>query len=509
MKKNFAAALLAAAGGLPLLAPAQTAPVINSPSGTNVSRWGAPFPLQLLSTTCPAAVPLPGTSNFALLNLTIGRNPGGGVFGSGCVPPPAPVPISFAWEFMPPGWQTLQAMTQAQLGRNSAPTPFRFDHEFDFAFRGDRLKATLSTDPRYVACTTRQVKILDRESLGPPMPPPNLRTPYEMFVVAGGNCAPGSVSTYQLLALELAEKVGDVWVLQNGSWQLLIEDCGFGLCPPTPRAFRFDKSAIIELTRSSNAVLAVVAVAYPQFDARATDLQGLWWAGPSESGWGLTIAKNGERMFVAGYVYDKFGKPTWVVMPNGQWDPNTLVFYGDLYIPSSNPYYTYAGAGLDMRSPVGKGSLSFLSGDEGHFDYTLGDYAGGKTIGRFNFAPRGADKPPYSGIWWGGPQQDGWGLAVEQQGETVFAAWYTYGADFQPVWFYMPAGQKTASGKYAGTLYRTTGGPWPGEHYDGARTRAISVGTMELQFAADGKSGTMTSAVEGRTIVNPIQRFDF
>jgi hypothetical protein len=508
MKRALAAALLAALGCMPWLAGAQTSLVINSPTGTNVSRWGAAFPLQVLVTDCPPGAPGPYPGVLFVDDLTTSRSVGGAQFTppAGCTPTAAAV--NYGWDYIAPGWQTLQVGSYANPVK-SAPTPFRFDHEFDFAFRGDRLKATLSTDPRYVSCTSRQVKILDRESLGLAMPPPNLRTPYEMIVVAGGNCAPGAPARPQLLALELPETVGEIWRYEAGHWARMEEDCGFGLCPPVARANHLGKSAVLELGLSGNAVFAVVAIAYPQFDARATDLQGLWWAGPSESGWGLTIAKNGERMFVAGYVYDQFGKPTWVVMPNGQWDPNTLVFYGDLYIPSSNPYYSYAGVGLDMRAPVGKGSLSFLSGDEGHFDYTLGDYAGGKTIGRFNFAPRGTDKPPYSGIWWGGPQQDGWGLAVEQQGEAVFAAWYTYGADFQPVWFYMPAGQKTASGKYAGTLYRTTGGPWPGEHYNGAGTRAISVGTMELQFAADGKSGTMTSVVDGRTVVNPIQRFDF
>jgi hypothetical protein len=502
--KTIAALVFTALAGLPMAGLAQQKIDLLSPSGTNVSRWGAPFPLQATVTNC--ASPFSGT--VFVRDITTGYGVGSGSAVSSAAGCASTIPLTFGWDLIAPGWQFLQATVG---GASSPPVPFRFDHEFDFAFRGDRLKATLSTDPHYVSCAVRQVKILDRESLGLAMPPANLRTPYEMIVVAGGTCTPGSSPfSPQLLAIELPEKVGDVWRYQPGGWVRMTDDCGgFATCPPFPRVAHLGNSAVLELNASGNSVFAVLAIAYPQFDARATDLQGLWWSGPSESGWGLTIAKSGERMFVAGYVYDKFGKPTWVVMPNGVWDPNTLVFYGDLYIPKSNPYTSYAGAGLDMRAPVGKGSLSFLSGDEGHFDYTMGDYAGGKTINRYTFAPAGKDKPPYSGIWWGGPLQDGWGLSVEQQGETVFATWYTYGADFEPVWFYMPAGQKAANGKYTGTLYRTTGSPWAGFHYDGRTTQSIAVGTMELQFATDAKSGTMTSVVDGRTIVNPIQRFDF
>jgi hypothetical protein len=400
--------------------------------------------------------------------------------------------------------------------------PIRFDHEFDFAYRGDRVQGTLSTDPRYTSCVARSMTILDRESVGVPMPPPNLRTPYEMFVLAGGGCTPGTLSTVVAAALEIPEDVGDLWVYQAGTGWLqggqqrhcvvvngTVPCPAVGAPPPQYPVSYFHHSVLFPLSSNGSSVFAVAAIAYPQFDIRATDIQDMWWAGPSEAGWGLTIAKNADRLFVAGFIYDQFGKPMWIVMPNGQWDPNTLVFYGDLFIPKSNPYTTYAGAGLDMRAPVGKGSLSFLGADDGHFDYTIGGYAGGKTISRYKFAPAGKDRPPYAGIWWGGANQEGWGVSVAQQGETIFATWYTYGQDFEPIWFFMPAGKKTAEGTYSGTLYRTTGTTWPGAHYNGASTQVIAAGTMQLVFDAKALTGTMTTVVDGKTLVNPIQRFDF
>jgi hypothetical protein len=111
-------------------------------------------------------------------------------------------------------------------------------------------------------------------------------------------------------------------------------------------------------------------------------------------------------------------------------------------------------------------------------------------------------------MWWGGAGQDGWGVAIQQRGDLMFAAWYTYDADGQPTWFYMPAGRETSARTYAGPLYRTTGAAWVGAHYAGGGTRAIEAGSLELAFGDDGHA-TMTSTVDGHTQSRPILRFPF
>jgi len=230
----------------------------------------------------------------------------------------------------------------------------------------------------------------------------------------------------------------------------------------------------------------------------------LWWGGADESGWGLSIGRNGEALFVAGYLYDYNGKSTWFVMQGGSWDESHTVWTGDVYIPNGTPLDHYDASKLDMGSSNGKSTLRFTSPTTATFQY-LGGYT--HALSRFEFGA--GDAGPYHGYWWGGASQNGWGLHVAQQGDTVFATWYTYGADGRPTWLYMPGATKVADGHYKGTLYRTSGGSWPTqEHYDSSATKVTVAGTLDLAFTGDS-AGTMTAVVDGKTIVNPIQRFGF
>jgi hypothetical protein len=351
---------------------------------------------------------------------------------------------------------------------------------------------------------------VDRESLNIPPPPPNFRTPYEMFRVVTSTC---DSAQPQLLNLQLSSSYDEILVYDRmfgtAQWRDASFHCGAPGCPSVMTARRFERSANIPLFGDAGGVQAVVAIALSQPDLRGTALQDLWWAGPAESGWGLNIAKSGEKLFISGFVYDAAGKPTWVMMSNGQWDDLHNVWYGDLYTPTGGRFGEYNPNLLHVGDPVGTASLSFNGPDTGHFDYTLKGASGGKAISRYVFGPRDVVPGKYTGLWWGGPEQNGWGVAVSQQGDTGFATWYTYDGEEQAIWFFMPAGKFTAPGTVSGELYRTTGARWAGSHYDGAATRVIPVGTLELRFPAGDKPGTMTAVVDGVTIVNPLFQFGF
>jgi len=51
-----------------------------------------------------------------------------------------------------------------------------------------------------------------------------------------------------------------------------------------------------------------------------TSYQDMWWAGPQENGWGLTITQHNDLLFLAWYIYDANGNPYWIVMPSGTWN---------------------------------------------------------------------------------------------------------------------------------------------------------------------------------------------
>ena len=39
-------------------------------------------------------------------------------------------------------------------------------------------------------------------------------------------------------------------------------------------------------------------------------LQDMWWSGPAENGWGMSVVQHGDRLFAAIYAYDADGAPT-------------------------------------------------------------------------------------------------------------------------------------------------------------------------------------------------------
>lgn len=503
-------------------AAAQTTSVTLSggPPG-NFQRWGSSLTLLATVTGGCSASPTsanvstsvlrgPGSVPVTPLTFNAGLPCNGGTF-------TWPFAFSPAWIEIDSDWQALRSTASSPAGTgNSNVLSLRFDPEFVLS---GGITATLATGAAgFSNCDGHVFELVDREAMGAPPPPPNFRTPFEMFRVTTSRCDNGFP---QLLNMRLPSGFGGTLVYDriSGTAQWRDTDppafpCGTGPLPPcplpvaTPPYRKFDYGANIGLFGDAAGVHALVAFWSRQPDVRGYDLQDMWWAGPSESGWGLNIAKSGDNLFVAGYIYDAEGKPMWVYMPSGRWDTNTMVWYGDLYSPQGSRYGAYDPLLFRAGTAIGTGSISFTDSENGHFDYTINGLSGGKAIGRYRFAPPQQQPGKYTGIWWGGFDQAGWGLSVSHQANTVFATWYTYGDDQKATWFFMPAGQQTAPGVFSGDLFRATGAPWAGRHYSADSTKITRVGTMELRFGND-RPGTMTAVVNGETIVMPLSRFDF
>jgi hypothetical protein len=87
-------------------------------------------------------------------------------------------------------------------------------------------------------------------------------------------------------------------------------------------------------------------------------------------------------------------------------------------------------------------------------------------------------------LWWNS-RESGWGLNVNEQGDTTFATLFTYDAT-GPMWLVVPAGTRQKSAAvFVGTLYRTTGPAFNANPFTpiGAGNIAI-VGDMALDFSA-------------------------
>jgi hypothetical protein len=232
------------------------------------------------------------------------------------------------------------------------------------------------------------------------------------------------------------------------------------------------------------ALSGYIAMSVAEFSPQVADL---WWAGPAENGWGMSISQNADRLFIGLFIYRSDGTPLWVVIPGGTWNEQHTVFTGDIYQPSGSWFLEYDASRLAVGTSIGKGTLTFASDRAATFDYTINGASGRKSMQRQAFGdPATASKPRYGGMWWGGDAQRGWGLAMAQQGDALFSVWFTYDRSGAPTWFVMPAGTwmspAPSAWSFTGPLYRTTGSPWIGGPYDASRLAVVPVGTMTFSF---------------------------
>jgi hypothetical protein len=124
--------------------------------------------------------------------------------------------------------------------------------------------------------------------------------------------------------------------------------------------------------------------------------------------------------------------------------------------------------------------------------------------------PDAASATNYQDLWWN-PSESGWGLSINQQYRTLFAVWYAYGTNGQPVWYVMPGGSWTASNTYSGTVYRTSAAPTTfleGGTLNANTVTRTPVGSMALTFTSS-TSATMGFSIDGVTGTKAIARQPF
>ncbi len=258
------------------------------------------------------------------------------------------------------------------------------------------------------------------------------------------------------------------------------------------------------------AVLAVQAVGSPNYT-------GLFWNSPaySESGWGINFAHQGDVIFATWFTYDQTGTAWWLAMTatrtsNGSYSGTLYQTHGPAF--DATPFSPAA----VTASPVGSGTLTFSDADNGTFAYSVGGIAQTKSITRQVFAPVPtcawglqadlASATNYQDLWWAAPAgaESGWGVNFTHQGNTIFATWFTYGADGNPLWLAVTA-QISAPGVYTGTLYRTAGPPFNATPFLPGNVALTSVGAATLTFA-NGNSATFAYTVNGVSQTKQITR---
>src|SRR5262249_54507573 len=227
----------------------------------------------------------------------------------------------------------------------------------------------------------------------------------------------------------------------NFQWQMnLPEGTPFGLASPAT-------------------AVQVVASGPPNYE-------GLWWNSPagSESGWGLNLAHQGNVVFATWFTYDATGKAWWLSMTaNLTSTMTTTNVYKGTLVQSTGPAFDSVpfNPSLVRSVAVGTATLTFTDLDAGTFTYSVAGVTQTKNITRqvfgqlptctFGILTDLTQAYNYQDLWWAAPAgvESGWGINLTQQGDTIFATWFTYAQDRSPLWLAATA-VKTAQGTYTG-----------------------------------------------------------
>jgi hypothetical protein len=106
-----------------------------------------------------------------------------------------------------------------------------------------------------------------------------------------------------------------------------------------------------------------------------------------------------------------------------------------------------------------------------------------------------------TGLWLK-PDELGWGLYIDHQGDTLFATLFVYGADGQPRWY--SASALVGNGTWSGPLYESTGTPYD-LPFSAASVNRRQVGDMSFEVA--GSAANLSYSVDGVRVTKPVQPF--
>ena len=267
-------------------------------------------------------------------------------------------------------------------------------------------------------------------------------------------------------------------------------------------------SSCIAIGCGAGIVNAQGAVAAARSLSAPVNYQGLWWASPamSESGWGINLAQQGDVIFATWFSYDATGKAWWLTMTASKLSEG--VYRGTLYRTNGAPFYAFVPP--PGYAAVGTGTLSFTTATSGTFSYQVNDGINvatqTKPIELQTFGPVPTcvwgiqsdltKATNFEDLWWAAPSgtESGWGVNLTEQGTTLFATWFTYDANHDPLWLSATASQ-TGVRTYQGTLYLTNGPPFSAVPFDPAMVRRTPVGSASFSFD-DGNTGTFAYTVD-------------
>ena len=113
--------------------------------------------------------------------------------------------------------------------------------------------------------------------------------------------------------------------------------------------------------------------------------QDMWWR-PSESGWGVNIAHQGDTLFATWFTYDAAGRGQWLVMSNAARTGDGR-YAGKVYRTTGPAFDSSTWDASRVRTTeVGTASFTFGDASNGTFAYTVEGVTRSKPIERMVYA---------------------------------------------------------------------------------------------------------------------------
>ena len=109
----------------------------------------------------------------------------------------------------------------------------------------------------------------------------------------------------------------------------------------------------------------------------------------------------------------------------------------------------------------------------------------------------------YTDLWWN-PSESGWGINFSHQGDIVFATWFVYDSQGQPLWLTTTL-RKGAGNVFSGSVSTHTGPAFNASPWNTGATVESTVGTATVSFA-DGNSAAFAYTVGGVSQTKSITR---
>jgi hypothetical protein len=245
------------------------------------------------------------------------------------------------------------------------------------------------------------------------------------------------------------------------------------------------------------------------------NLTALWYD-QSQAGHGLNVVHQGSILFAAWYVYGADGKVLWMISAATRQADGRYV--GAVNSFDGQPFNLINNAQAFTNTHArGEARLSLGADGKLDFDYTIDNIPQTRRLERAQFVANApvcsfttgsrASATNYTDVWWQ-QAESGWGVSIIHQGDLIFIAWYTYGADGKAMWVTGLA-TRQADGSYSGDLNRPASGT-PFNQINGPATAfpVPTVGSFSLRFS-DGENASFSYTLDGVTQTKPISRLVF